>query len=81
MLELCELHNNIITIEEGTLNGGFGSAISDFLHDCRLTNKLYRLGIPDQFVHHGTREELLSDLGLTSKHLISILKENELIYA
>jgi len=81
LFDLCEQHETIITIEEGALNGGFGSAISDFLHDCMLKNKLYRLGIPDQFVHHGSREELLLDLGLTPKHVISILKENKLLYA
>ena len=36
---------NIITIEEGALSGGFGSAVSSFLHDNQLNNKIYRFGI------------------------------------
>ena len=81
IFDLCENHENIISIEEGVLAGGFGSAISEFLHDNKLTNTLYRLGIPDHFVHHSTREELLADLGLTPKNIISILKEHSLLYA
>jgi 1-deoxy-D-xylulose-5-phosphate synthase len=81
IFDLCESHENIISIEEGVLAGGFGSAIGEFLHDNKLTNTLYRLGIPDHFVHHSTREELLADLGLTPKNIISILKEHSLLYA
>ena len=71
---ICKEHNNIITIEEGALSGGFGSAVSTFLHDNKLNNKLYRFGIPDNFVEHGTRYELLHDLGLHPENIISVLK-------
>ncbi len=48
----------IITIEDGTVNGGFGSAILEFAakHDYKNTIKV--LGVPDEFIHHGTVEEL-----------------------
>ena len=74
LIDICKNHTNIITIEEGVLSGGFGSAISSFLHDYQLDNKLHRLGIPDDFVEHGTRSELLHDLGLHPDNVISILK-------
>ena len=74
LLTLCTSHTSIITIEEGTLSGGFGSAVSVFLHDNHLKNKIYRLGIPDVFIEHGTRGELLHDLGLHSDNVISIMK-------
>ena len=82
LIELCASHKTILTIEEGVLSGGFGSAVSTFLHENNFTNKLIRLGIPDNFVEHGTRKELLEDLGLTSDNIISLLKikENEIIY-
>ena len=72
---ICNQHNTIITIEEGVLAGGFGSAVSTYLHDHSLNNTLYRFGIPDRFVEHGNRNELLRDLGLTPEGLISILKQ------
>ena len=74
LIDICKNHTNIITIEEGVLSGGFGSSISSFLHDYQLNNKLHRLGIPDDFVEHGTREKLLHDLGLHPDNIISILK-------
>ena len=82
LIELCASHKTLLTIEEGVLSGGFGSAVSTFLHENNFTNKLIRLGIPDNFVEHGTRKELLEDLGLTSENIISLLKinENEKVY-
>lgn len=72
--EISKNHQTIITLEEGVLTGGFGSAVSAFLHENQLKNTLFRLGIPDNFVEHGTRHELLHDLGLTPAKVISILK-------
>ena len=55
----------VITVEESTLNGGFGSAVLEAANDAGLpTTHLRRLGIPDRFIEHGDRGELLADLGL-----------------
>lgn len=55
----------VITVEENTLNGGFGSAVLEAANDAGLpTQNIRRLGIPDRFIEHGERHELLSDLGL-----------------
>ncbi len=78
ILEICNNHDNIITIEEGCLSGGFGSAVRAFLHDNNLENKLHRIGIPDNFVEHGTRDELLAELGLCAENIISILTNDKL---
>ena len=78
ILEICNNHDNIITIEEGCLSGGFGSAVSAFLHDNNLENKLHRIGIPDNFVEHGSRDELLVELGLCAENIISILTNDKL---
>jgi 1-deoxy-D-xylulose-5-phosphate synthase len=60
----------VVTVEEGILAGGFGSAILELLGDERLEFvHVARLGIPDNFVEHGTREELLADLGLTAQDI------------
>jgi 1-deoxy-D-xylulose-5-phosphate synthase len=54
-----------ITVEEGALIGGFGSAALEACCDAGLdAGKIHRLGIPDRFIEHGSRDELLSDLGL-----------------
>jgi len=55
----------LVTVEEGQLMGGFGSAVLEAVNDAGLdASRVRRLGIPDQFTEHGTREELLADLGL-----------------
>ncbi len=74
LMTLCESHSKIITIEEGSLTGGFGSAVSDFLHDNNQDNQLHRLGIPDHFIQQGTRKELLHEVGLTAENIVSIIE-------
>jgi 1-deoxy-D-xylulose-5-phosphate synthase len=55
----------VVTVEESVLMGGFGSAVLEAASDAALdTGRIRRLGIPDQFIEHGGREELLADLGL-----------------
>jgi len=58
----------VVTVEEGTLLGGFGSALLEAANGAGLdTRHLVRLGIPDRFVEHGERSELLAELGLDVK--------------
>jgi len=60
----------IFTLEEGILDGGFGSAVEE------LINKpLVRLGLPDEFIPHGSRDILLAKYGLTSEAIASRIKE------
>jgi 1-deoxy-D-xylulose-5-phosphate synthase len=55
----------VVTVEEGTLEGGFGSALLEAASDAHLdARNVVRLGIPDRFIEHGERGELLADLGL-----------------
>src|SRR5262249_57245941 len=55
----------VVTVEEGTLEGGFGSAVLEAAHGAGLdTRCVVRLGLPDRFVEHGERGELLEELGL-----------------
>ena len=58
---------NIVTIEENVLQGGFGSAVSELLSDTGIQNyRLKRIGIPDEFVPHGTPDQLRSDYGINA---------------
>jgi 1-deoxy-D-xylulose-5-phosphate synthase len=57
-----------VTVEEGALMGGFGSAVLEAVSDAGLdTSRIRRLGVPDQFIEHGERRELLTDLGLDAR--------------
>lgn len=66
----------VITVEEGTLCGGFGSAVLESANDAGLnTSHLKRLGIPDRFIEHGNRKELLADLGLDVAGITATARE------
>jgi 1-deoxy-D-xylulose-5-phosphate synthase len=66
----------LITVEESALMGGFGSAVLEAASElgCDLT-RIRRLGIPDQFVEHGERDELLADLGLNAAGIANACRE------
>jgi len=66
----------LVTIEEGMLSGGFGSAVLEAANAERLdTRRIYRLGIPDQYIEHGERSELLDDLGLNTDNLVKVCRK------
>jgi 1-deoxy-D-xylulose-5-phosphate synthase len=61
---------SVLTVEEGILAGGFGSSLLELFADSGLENvKVVRMGVPDRFIEHGTREELLEEIGLTPTHI------------
>ena len=65
ILELIEASPWTITIEENALPTGFGSAVLEAVNDARLVSgPILRMGLPDRFVEHGERGELLGELGL-----------------
>lgn len=61
----------IITIEEAILQGGFGSAVLEFIHDNRYQDVVVeRFGLPDHFIEHGDVSELLDEIDFNSEHVV-----------
>lgn len=58
--EAAEKNVTIITVEDGAKNGGFGSAVTEWLNDNGYHNQVIRIGVPDNFVSHGKVPELMS---------------------
>ncbi len=56
--EIFGKFDKIITIEDGVIMGGFGTAVIEFMADHLYTSQVIRLGIPDKFIEHGTQAEL-----------------------
>ncbi|HUE74952.1 MAG TPA: transketolase C-terminal domain-containing protein, partial [Pirellulaceae bacterium] len=72
------LHDSsfIVTVEESALMGGFGSAVLEAAAELGLdASRVKRLGIPDQFIEHGERGELLADLGLDAAGIARTCRE------
>jgi 1-deoxy-D-xylulose-5-phosphate synthase len=61
--EIFKTTKSIITVEDGCVQGGFGSAVLEFMADHGYSARVKRLGIPDKIVEHGTQPELWSECG------------------
>ena len=72
--KVCQSGDKIITIEDGVITGGFGSAILEFMADNNYTNNIKLLGIPDKFIKHGETNKLKESIGLDS---VGLKKEIE----
>jgi 1-deoxy-D-xylulose-5-phosphate synthase len=74
MTENCSGKNTIITIEDGAMSGGAGSAVSEWAHENKLKQQIIICGIPDEFVNHASREEMLEMTGLDAKGILAKVK-------
>ncbi|MBM3186859.1 MAG: 1-deoxy-D-xylulose-5-phosphate synthase, partial [Bacteroidetes bacterium] len=72
--EVFTKFKKVITIEDGCIMGGFGSAVLEFMVDQGYSAQVVRLGIPDEYIHHGTQEELWEDCGFDAKAIVGKVK-------
>jgi 1-deoxy-D-xylulose-5-phosphate synthase len=63
---LAAKHRVVVTVEDNSRAGGVGSAISQALRDAEVDVPLRDFGIPPRFLDHGTRAEVLAEVGLTA---------------
>ena len=64
-----------ISLEDGSIMGGAGSAVQEFCSENKINIKSLLLGIPDSFIDHASREEMLEEAGLTADKIESKIKE------
>lgn len=68
-------YKNIVTIEDGCLQGGMGSAVLEFMADHNYNAKVVRLGIPDEIIEHGEQPELWAICGYDKSSIITTVKK------
>ncbi|MBN2730422.1 MAG: 1-deoxy-D-xylulose-5-phosphate synthase [Bacteroidales bacterium] len=73
--DICKNHRAIITVEDGTIQGGLGSAIAEFMMDKNTMLSLHRLGVPDSFVEQGSVAELKHEYGFDSEGIKNTVLE------
>lgn len=73
--EVFKKYSKIITVEDGTVKGGFGSAILEFMASNNYSAQVKILGIPDRLVEHGTLKELHRECGYDAKGIADAAKE------
>jgi 1-deoxy-D-xylulose-5-phosphate synthase len=75
LLKAVEEASLVVTVEEGTLEGGFGSAVLEAANAAGLpAQNVLRLGLPDRWIEHGERGELLADLGLDAAGICAAVR-------
>ena len=72
--ELAESHDLVVTLEDNAVMGGAGSGVNEALAALGLATPVLNLRLPDAFVEHGTREELLADCGLDAGGIVAAIQ-------
>ncbi|HLC18056.1 MAG TPA: 1-deoxy-D-xylulose-5-phosphate synthase [Thermodesulfobacteriota bacterium] len=75
ILKIAEKSGCVVTIEEGSLQGGFGSAVLELFEARGVSSPVKRIGVPDEFVEHGTQAELRARLGLDTPGIEKTIRE------
>jgi 1-deoxy-D-xylulose-5-phosphate synthase len=73
--EIFSSFRKIITVEDGCIQGGFGSAILEFMSDNNYSAEIRRLGIPDRIVEHGEQQELQHETGFDAAGIEKVVTE------
>ena len=73
--EVGRKFKRVITVENGVKKGGLGSAVLEWMNDHDYQPKVVRLGLPDEFVEHGTVNELQDIVGIGTDGIIKAIKE------
>ena len=72
--EVFKNYSKIITVEDGTIVGGFGSAILEFMAQHNYNAHVKMLGIPDKIIEHGTPKELYNEVGIDANHIAEAIR-------
>jgi 1-deoxy-D-xylulose-5-phosphate synthase len=73
--EVFKNYSKVITLEDGTILGGLGSAVMEFMNDHGYHAAVHRLGIPDRFVEQGSPEELHAECGFDAPGIVFAIKK------
>ncbi len=81
VLELAARHNLLVTLEDNVVTGGAGSAVNELLHHHGCNIPMLNLGLPDDFVEQGTREQLLALCGLDRDGIVRSIQSHDAVNA
>jgi 1-deoxy-D-xylulose-5-phosphate synthase len=75
ILSLANSHELLVTLEENSIAGGAGSAVSEFLAEQAVVMPILQLGLPDQFIDHANHQQQLEMVGLDAQQILSRIQE------
>ena len=75
LLQLASEHDVLVTLEDNAVMGGAGSAVNECLLKHQCQNRILNLGLPDIFMEHASREQLLDDAGLSTSGILRAIED------
>ncbi len=75
LLQIASDHDVLVTLEDNVVMGGAGSAINEYLLKQQCHNRILNIGLPDLFMEHASREELLDDAGLSTSGILRAIED------
>ena len=75
LTEIFQNFKTIVTVEDGVIHGGFGSAVLEFMAENNFASRVKVLGIPDQFIEHGTPDDLYKECGIDTRGIVETVVE------
>ena len=76
IIDICQTHEYIFTVEDNVILGGAGSAVNEVVNKNRISKNINNIGIPDDVVPHGSQDAIFEDLGLDSKGIEKITNDH-----
>jgi len=73
--QLAASHDLFVSLEDGAIMGGAGSAVAEYLMSSKHSSKLLSLGLPDKFIMQGTQQEMYAELGLDAAGILGKIEE------
>ena len=73
--EVFSRYKKILTVEDGTIVGGFGSAVLEFMAANHYHSEVKILGIPDHIIEHGSPKELYKEVGIDAAHIADVVRQ------
>lgn len=64
VIKVCQNHKLVVTLEENVITGGFGEAVSQFMEEKKLDNRLLNIALPDDYIEHGSVDILKCEAGI-----------------
>jgi 1-deoxy-D-xylulose-5-phosphate synthase len=77
LTELAASHSHFVTVEDNAIMGGAGSAVNEYVVQAKLAVRCTNLGLPDQFIKHGTQQEIYAELGLDSDGILASINARQ----
>ena len=76
IIDICQTHEYIFTVEDNVILGGAGSAVNEVINKNKISKNINNIGIPDNVVPHGSQDAIFEDLGLDSKGIEKITNDH-----